>query len=169
MPRDRCGYIHDVSRFPDIGEVCCWRPVWKDSHRCIWHTDATNKPTEAQATLAPVRGERLDGAIVRESNIAGFGVFDECTLINADFTQTDVSETDFTGADLREVTFRDTNVRGATFTRTNLEDTDFHNADLRGARLNQTKLDEVSIIESRLNRATIFGANCLRNAVNADG
>lgn len=157
MLRDRCGYAHDVSQFPDIGEVCCWRPTWEDTERCVWHADAANKPAEALAMLTPAPGERLDGAILRESTVVEFDGCDECTLVDADFAQADVSEIDFTGTDLREATFKGANVRGATFARANLEDADFRNADLRGARLNQAKLDQVNFADSRIDRATVFG------------
>lgn len=157
MTRDRCGYTHDISRFPDIGAVCCWRPVREDAQRCIWHADTASKPTEALASLAPTRGERLDGVIVRESTVAGFDRFRECILVEADFTHADADDAVFTGADLREAMFRNANVRGATFTRANLEDADFRDTDLRGAHLDQAKLDEIDVTDSRINRATQFG------------
>lgn len=153
MSRDRCRYTHDVSRFPDVGEVCCWRPVWEDD-RCVWHADVANKPTDA---FAPVPGDRLDGAIVRRGTVAGLDGLAECTLIEADFTRTDVSETDFTGSDLREATFRDANARDAAFSGANLENAELRDVDLRGARLDQAKVDEVEFTDSRISRATIFG------------
>ena len=157
MARDRCGYTHDVSRFPDIGEACCWRPVWRDGHRCVWHADEANKPTEALVRRVPARGERFDGAIVRESTVTGVEGFGDCTLVDADFTRADASGIDFTGADLREATFRDANVRGTTFTRANLEDADVRDADLRGTRLDRAKLDEINVTDSRVDRNTVFG------------
>lgn len=157
MARDRCGYTHNVSRFPAVGEVCCWRPVWGEHDHCVWHTDVADKSPEALTALAPSPGERLDGAILRESVIAGLDGLVECTLIDAEFTQADVSETDFTGADLREATFRGANARDARFTGANLENATLRSVDLRGAHLDQAKLDEVEFAESRIDRATTFG------------
>lgn len=157
IPSNRCGYSHDVSRFPDVGSSCCWRPVWGDTDRCVWHVDAAKKPVDALALHDPVPGERLEGAIVRESGIAGTVGFSGCVLVDADFAQADVTKTDFADADLREATFRDANARGATFTRANLEDAALRGVDLRDARLDQAKFDEVDFTDSRINRATTFG------------
>lgn len=157
MTRDPCGYTHNVSRFPDVGEACCWRPVWEDHDRCIWHADVADKSLEMLTAHAPSPGERLDGAILRRSIVAGLDGLAKCTLIDAQFIQADVSETDFTGADLREATFRDANARDTIFTRANLEDALLGGADLRGAHLDQAKFDEVEFADSRINRATSFG------------
>jgi hypothetical protein len=153
MARDRCGYTHNVNRFPDVGETCCWRPVWEDAEYCIWHADVADKPAEA-LTSSP--GDRLDGAILRGSDASGLGLA-ECTLIEAEFIRTDISETDFSGADLRETSFRTVNAQHATFSRANLETTLFRGVDLRGARLDQTKLEEVEFIGCHIDRATGFG------------
>lgn len=155
--RDRCGYSHNVSRFPDLGAACCWRPVWDDADRCVWHADAAEKPIEALAARAHARGERLNGAILRESAISGLDGLAGCTLVDADFTRADVSGTDFTEADLRKATFRGATARDGTFTRANLEDAVLRNVDLRGARLDRARLDEVEFTESRIDRETTFG------------
>lgn len=157
MTEDRCGYTHNVSRFPDIGGVCCWRPVWDDHDHCVWHTDVTDKSLEELTALAPSSGERFDGAILQGSVMTELDGLVESTFIDADFTRADVSEIDFTGADLREATFRDANARQTTFTSANLEDTLLRGVDLRGADLVQAQLDEVEFSESRINRATTFG------------
>lgn len=157
MARDRCGYTQNMGRFPDVGEACCWRPVWGDHSHCIWHANVLDKPPEAFTAWAPSPGERLDGAILRGSVLVELEGLIECTLIDAEFAQADVSDIDFTGADLREATFRGANARDATFTRANLEDAVFRDADLRGARFTQAKLDEVEFAESRIDRATTFG------------
>lgn len=157
MARDRCGYTHNVSRFSDVGEACCWRPVWEDAERCVWHADAADKPLEALTALAPAPGERLDGANLRESAISGLDGLVECTLIDAEFTRADVSGIDFTGADLRAATFRGANAQAATFTGANLENTVLRGVDLRGASLDQAKLDEIEFAESRIDRETTFG------------
>lgn len=158
MAQDHCGYTHNVSRFPDVGETCCWRPVWNDTERCVWHADLPEKPPEA---LASTLGKRLDGAILRESLVTELDGLAECTLIGADFTQADVQDTDFTGVDLREATFRGANAREATFVRANLEDAVLRGVDLRGASFDQAKLDEVEFTESRIDRATTFGTQSI--------
>ncbi|RBI59923.1 ion transporter [halophilic archaeon] len=157
VPPDRCGYSPNVSRFPDLGGVCCWRPIWDDANRCVWHADTVDKPADVLATLAPTPGERLDGARLRRSTLSDVDWFVACTLVEADFTQADISATDFTDADLRDATFRDANARGTMFARANLEDAVVRNVDLRGAHFGQAKFDEADFTKSRINRATTFG------------
>ncbi len=46
MPEDRCGYVHDVTAIPNVGETTCWRPTWGDRDRCVWHADEDGKPAK---------------------------------------------------------------------------------------------------------------------------
>lgn len=157
MAERRCGYRHDVSRLPDVGAVCCWRPVWRDYDRCVWHANVEEKSADSLATVPSDPGDRLDGAVFRAASLSNGDTFADCVLIGADFSRADVRGADFRDADLREVTFAGVNAREAAFDGANLEDATMRDADLRGATFVDAKLDEVTIADGRIDRATTFG------------
>lgn len=157
MVEGRCGYTHKVSRYPDTGAVCCWRPVEADADQCVWHTDKDTKSASALETLEPRTGERLDGAVLHGTSLEEVDWFSGSSLIDADFEDTDLINVDFSSADLRNTTFRDANAYGATFDGANLEDARFDDTDLQKASFQDARLKRTEFGTSRIGQRTIFG------------
>lgn len=158
MPVSRCRYEYDASAVEDQGTACCWRPVWDDRNRCLWHANEGGKPRDALEASRPEPGERLDGAILRGVSLSNVTWLRQCTLVGADFTDASLAGVDFTDADLRRATFRDVNAHGATFRRADVEDAIFMFADLRGADFRETRLYRAIFTDVRVNRETQFGS-----------
>ena len=148
METQRCGYVHDANGMTDLGAVCCWRPVWGDRQRCLWHANETGKAREEIERHRPEPGERIDGAVLRGTNLSDADWFAGRRLVGANFAGATLSEADFTDADLRGASFRDADLSGAQFLRAHLENADFRNADL---------LDAV-LVDARFYRALFAGA-----------
>ena len=154
-PSDRCGKtLSKAASHLDVSEMCCWRPVWEDHDRCVWHADVENKPVEALEPMRPRSGEYIDGAILRSATLIEEDWFADCMLVGADFSDADVRDADFSGANLMFATFERTNARYADFSETNVEGAVFRNADLRNATLERTRLDEAVLTEVHINSGT---------------
>ncbi|NHN42658.1 ion transporter [Halorubellus sp. JP-L1] len=156
-PRTRCGYEYDVSAVSGPGAASCWRPVWADHERCIWHANATDKTPAAFAEAHPVRGERLDGAILRGVSLPDVRWFADCSLVGADFTDAALPGACFDDADLRRADFRDADLHGATFVDANVEDALFVYADVRDAAFEGARLYRAVLSDARVNEGTEFG------------
>ncbi|NEU57887.1 pentapeptide repeat-containing protein [Halorussus sp. MSC15.2] len=154
---NRCGHVHEASAVSNLGGVCCWRPVWGDTERCIWHADVAQKPTRVLEDAAPEIGERLDGAIFRDVELSGGkwlagktitdSRFVNCNLENADLSHADLRYSHFEGVDAHDVNLRDSN----------LEHTEFHRTDLRGADLTGAQLHYAVFDNARIDESTTFG------------
>jgi hypothetical protein len=157
IPDNRCGFCFDASTVSGYGETCCWRPVWRDYDRCLWHTDVADKPREEMKELAANENNRLDGTILREISLVGVEWFENCTLLGAKIDGVDMRETDLRNVDLRESRLNDVDARRADFRDANLEDGSFTMTDLRGANLVGTRLDQTVFSNVRVSRSTEFG------------
>lgn len=157
MGQERCNYVSEVAGYPRRGRVCCWRPVYENSDRCIWHADLEHKSIHELEADQPRPGERLDGANLRGLSLYGISFFSECVLVGADFTNTDIRNTDFSGADLRKCSFADSTANNASFVGANMEDTIITDTDLRGANLTDVRLDQATLSSSRIDQDTKFG------------
>jgi hypothetical protein len=153
----RCGFTYDVSTLPDVGETTCWRPVWEDEKRCIWHADRDDKDREDLEELSPCRNGRLDGAIIRKISLDETDWFENCRLIGAELTDVDVRRSSFVSADLREAAFDHVDVRETDFSGANLEDAVFDVCDLRNAVFRNVRLDQSMFSNTRISRGTDFG------------
>lgn len=156
MVDERCGYTARLSGTEDVGEVCCWRPVWGDANRCIWHANETVSADEYRR-YRPEPGERLDGADLRGAALGDSDILAGCSLIGADFTDAVLDHVDLSGTDLRRATFRDADARGASFAGANLHDAVFIFVDLRGANFEGAKLYRAGLTDVRINLDTSFG------------
>ena len=156
MQGDRCGYEHDVGSAVG-GAVCCWRPVWNDGERCLWHADVGGKRATDLAAADPRPGERLDGAALRGVTLVDAGFLAGCHLDDADFANATLSGVDFGGTSLRRANFRGASARDASFEGANLEDATFTSADLRGADFRDARLYRAAFTDVRLDAATAFG------------
>lgn len=150
---------------------CCYRPVWEDRDRCVWHADATEaKPiaellavreTEANRELNASQGqpaELLDEARVPEVAFPGGSDFDSVFFRNGDFTRSSLAESScqhavFAGAELAKSEFRNaeledfdarlSNCQGADFRSAELRNADFFDADLTAAYFAQANAPNV--------------------------
>ncbi|GAB3677405.1 pentapeptide repeat-containing protein [Halopiger thermotolerans] len=155
-PTDRCGHVTTSSGVGDAGAICCYRPTWNETDRCIWHTE-TVVPTPAYEEHAPAAGERLDGANFREATLSGTSFLAGCSLVEADFTDAVLDGADLSGADLRRATFRDVDAHGTSFRGANLHDAAFVFTDLRDADFREARLYRAGLTDVRLNLETEFG------------
>ncbi|MFC4542826.1 pentapeptide repeat-containing protein [Halosolutus amylolyticus] len=155
MSEDRCGYVANISGIGDKGSVCCWRPTWQETDRCIWHTDST-VPAPTYERNRPEDGERLDGADFRQAPLSGSDLLAGCSLVDADFTDATLDSADLSRTDLRRATFRDVDAHGTSFRDANLHDAVFVFADLRSADFRGSRLYRAGLTDVRLNLDTAF-------------
>lgn len=156
MPETRCDYVADVEWLPDRGTAYCWRPVCDGGERCFWHASGP-KTREALDTHRPAPGERLDGADLRNVDLAGADWLRGRSLVGADFSGTTLRGADLSDADLRRATFDGVDARQARFDGANLENATFVAADLREATLDRAKLYRAGFTDVRLDRRSDFG------------
>lgn len=156
MTEKRCRYVTSSSGVDDAGAVCCWRPTWEDTDRCLWHTEAV-VPAAAYERNPPEPSERLDGANFEEASLSETSFLAGRSLVDADFTDAVLDGADLSGADLRRATFRDVDAHGTSFRNANLHDAVFVFADLRGADFRDARLYRTGLTDVRLNLETAFG------------
>ena len=154
---ERCGYTRDVAGLDDVGAVCCWRPVWENRRRCVWHANVREKPVEVLLEGRPEPGERLDGAMLREAALVDVDWLAGCRLIAADFDGATLRGSDLSDADLRGASFQGADLHGTTLAGTNVENADLREADLRGSDLR----------DARMYR-TLFGGALINNDTTLD-
>ena len=150
VPEGRCGFTTDYSMDWEPGNVTCWRSVWEDHDRCIWHADVSEKPSKQLSSARLNIRERLDGAILRETTIVNTISLADCSLFdanleNANFRGVDLSNADLSRAfiyntDLRKADLRNTTLLVAYVLITNLSDSDISYANFRDADLTGTNL-----------------------------
>ncbi|MFB6131451.1 MAG: pentapeptide repeat-containing protein [Salinigranum sp.] len=161
MTSERCGYTWNGAELADVGETCCWRPTWEGRPRCVWHANERDKPRATLESLRPEPGERLDGAVIRGTALAGVEWFRDCRLVGADFTGAVLRGADFTDADVRRASFRDADLADATFVRADLERATFRNADLRSTDLTDARFYRALFTDAVVDNETVFGATTM--------
>lgn len=157
MAPDRCGYTYQTHGHADLGSGCCWRPVWNDRDRCIWHADEEYKPVDELEAAITETDHRLDGAMLTNATLDGVEWLAGMVLLNADLEHVTADESDFSDADLRNANLRGASIRGADLRRVNLEaavlsDTDLNDTDLRDARFH-----EANLTRSYIGHETVLG------------
>ncbi|UPV72789.1 pentapeptide repeat-containing protein [Halorussus limi] len=155
----RCGYTHEASAVTNLGGVCCWRPVWGETDRCIWHADVAQKPSRELENAAPTVGDRLDGAIFRDVELSGSDWLADRTITDARFVNCNLEDTDVSGSDLRYSHFEGVDAQSVNLRGANLEHTEFHRTDLRGADLCGARLHYAVFDNARVDESTNFGDN----------
>lgn len=156
-PESRCGYVYEASTVTGLGAICCWREVWGEEDRCIWHADVAQKPTWVLESAAPDIGERIDGAIFRDVKLSGTDWLAGRTIAGAQFVNTNLDHADLTGTDLRHAHFEEVDAQHATLRATNLEHAEFDRTDLRGASLCEARLHYAVFDRVRIAESTAFG------------
>ncbi|ELZ19404.1 ion transport 2 domain protein [Haloterrigena salina JCM 13891] len=156
MTAQRCRHVTSSSGVDEAGAVCCWRPTWDDTDRCLWHTERV-VPAEEYERNPPEPGERLDGANLEGTMLSGTSFLAGRSLVAADFTDAVLDGADLSEADLRRARFQDVDAHGASFRGANLHDAVFTFADLRGADFREARLYRAGLTDVRLNLETTFG------------
>ncbi|MFC7081395.1 pentapeptide repeat-containing protein [Halorussus caseinilyticus] len=156
---ERCGHTHEASAVTGLGGVCCWRPVWGDTDRCIWHADVAQKPSRQLEETAPTVGERLDGAIFRDVELSDADWPSGLTITDARFVNCNLEGTDLSGTDLRYSQFEGVDAQGVNLRGANLEHAEFDRTDLRGADLCGARLHYAVFDNARIAEETTFGKN----------
>lgn len=140
---------------------CCWRHVWKDTGRCIWHAAIDEKSSEVlvSAYSEERKGSVLDGAVLRGLELKDSLSFLDCRLRGADLREVNLS-----GADLRYTDLSGSNLWGADLSGSNLSGTDFSgasllHADLSGAYLLFADLSETDLTEADFSGAELRGVD----------
>ncbi len=79
-------------------------------------------------------------------------------LVNADFSQQNLTESSFTKANLKNANFQGSNLAGVSFFGANLEDANLAGANLRFATLDSARLVQANLTNAVLEGAFAFGA-----------
>lgn len=181
IPNDRCGFKLEpklvierssvdrdtANRFigfnPDrwystFNVSCCWREVWNDTGRCIWHAEVDDKPIEdlIVARSSEPDPTALDGAFLQNLELDDRLSFQDCRLVSADLSDTGLVGADLWGADLRG-----TALVGADLTDAVLGGASLWSADLLGADLTDALLERADFTGAVLEGADLLGASLL--------
>lgn len=180
VPEGRCGFTKRSSfGHKQASNVTCWRRPWEDYDRCIWHADLENKPAVELADARTSTWERLDGAVLRGTDLKDTVSFANCNLVCSDLTDAILSQADFFKANLQMADLTDTDLHGADLTdaaisKANLTDADLREADLikcglwgadltkadiRGADLSDAYMPDTHLADASVVGAILTGAN----------
>ncbi|MFC4550649.1 MULTISPECIES: pentapeptide repeat-containing protein [Halorussus] len=161
---ERCGYTYEAATLSDLGGVCCWRPTWEDTERCIWHANVPQKPTAALEAATPTLGQRLDGLTLTDVELSDTTWFAGRTLVDAQFVDCNFQDVDFSGSDLRHARFEGVDAQRARFTGANLEHAEFDRTDLRASNLEDARLHYAVFANVRVDESTLFGKRVVYEA-----
>lgn len=163
-PADRCGFTVEYldQEFWSRGDVTCWRPVYENSQRCIWHAKIDNKPLEELRNTNP--GERLDGSYLPDIRFGDLPlVSDHCLdygmLSEFDAVDADLSGASFNLADLSGSNFAHANLQEAELRGTVLADSTFAHTNLKSAHLREACLSNVDITDATVSNSSLPGAS----------
>lgn len=157
----------------EYGLSCCYRPVWNDSGRCVWHAEVDDKPAEILIEHRLSEPECLDGAYLRGADVLPIS-FQDCRLLGADLSGINPAmgvyeheSTEFRGADLR---FAD--LSGSYLVADDFSDADLRYANVSGdtkeggrelslqaSNLSGSNLQKADLSHANLSRANLSGAN----------
>ena len=152
----RCGYVYTG----ETGhESCCYRSVWEESDRCIWHTetgDEDMKPVEElQAMRAPPEIRDLNGGTGPRE------LLDGAELEDVNFPPAvDLAGVSLRDADMAEVTLHRVSMAGADLSDTDLTDSDMRNGDLSGVTCWDSELNDGYFANANLSGAELVEADC---------
>jgi uncharacterized protein YjbI with pentapeptide repeats len=163
---ERCQHTVETEALPDgWSGWCCFRPVWENTGKCIWHSAAPGKPVDDIRSaqdyernwpssfdeLEPVR--RLDEAHLRNLNFGetdskiedsieqgglGWGnhlSLEDCTLFDANFEHSVLDSPRFSNVWFNGASFLEAELNGALFRGCVLDNTDFKHAAIEDGRI----------------------------------
>ena len=171
VPEDRCGYtLSSEEVIGSYSEICCWRPIWEDSDKCIWHANTSEKPAKELIESRSENHERLDGAVLRRVKSHNI-CFKGCSLVSVDFSMSDFAGVDFSNADLRGADFLDSSLDRAIFDGANLSNCNFSDSKLfessvsdaiaLGSNFSNCKLVDSNVQESDFHSVNFTGAKLM--------
>ncbi|SEQ33477.1 pentapeptide repeat-containing protein [Natrinema salaciae] len=158
---------------------CCFREVWQETGRCLWHAETANKPIADLLANRIARPESLDGAYLTGLALKNRISFEGCTLLcaalsdadlsGADFSRATLDYSDFSNADLERAHFRDASLRSTNLLNADLTAADLLRADLSNANLEGAIFANAKLVFSRLSQADLSGTDLSEaNLYNAD-
>lgn len=164
-PLDRCGFV-----WPPDGDAderqrasCCYREIWHEFERCIWHADTDReKPIQELRETRESKSNRLQNHLPREI-LAGAILRDmhltEELMTGVDFRGADFEGSEFTDVYLSYATFSDANLAHVDLTETTASRVSFRVADLTKASLAGLSLYEADFTEATLSETDFTDAN----------
>jgi hypothetical protein len=167
---DRCGYVYTGETG---NESCCYRTVWEDSDRCIWHTEVGDEETKPTPQLREARAppdirelnggtgprELLDGAKLRDVNFPAGADFAGVSVRDADLSEVTLQDADLSGADLSDTTLVDSDLRGADLSEAVCWEVELNDGHLAGANLQGVDLHEADCSDAVFRNANLAEAN----------
>lgn len=160
MTAGKCGYrVSFDYQSKTQREWTCSKPLWQDHDRCIWHANVEEKAV-ADIEAALDRGDtQLDGAVLRGVEAEDPLTFANCSLVEADFRDADLSESRFVECSLQGADFETTNLRLAHFLNGQLENANFRAVEAEGINFDYCEMWNCSITESELVDCHFFNSN----------
>ncbi|MCU4799781.1 pentapeptide repeat-containing protein [Halobacteria archaeon HArc-gm2] len=171
---NRCQHTIDNDDLPeDLGGYCCYRPVWEDQDKCIWHAIQPKKPIEEiRAALRfeswlPEKYTHLSfRSRLDETQLDNFRVEDgesvnisNCTMANSDFSFAEVSPLIFQNVILSGSTFENANLEFCHFQSCILHDVDFQAAQLHNAHCHSSDFQDADLMSASLNGSNLYNTN----------
>lgn len=137
--------------------VCCWRPIWGETDRCIWHAEVDGKPVSELMEARKASPERFDGAYLTDVAVDNQISFNECSffggdLSNSSFWDCDFSSANLAAADASNTVFWDASLSEAYLGESDLAGSNFRWANLSGAKLAAANLEGAEFTDSNLSR-----------------
>jgi uncharacterized protein YjbI with pentapeptide repeats len=131
---------------------CCWRPVWDDTERCIWHAESETRSTDDLIVAQFDEPDRasLDGADFHGLELGNQISFPEFRLTAATFSGADLSNADLWGSDLQDADLSDAELEAADLSNANLRNTNLSGAYLAEADLSGTDLQGADLSNTML-------------------
>lgn len=159
-PADRCGLTVQYfdREFWSRGSVTCWRPVYGDSQRCIWHAEVDSKPLHDLRRHWP--GERLDGSYLPNVRIDDLPGLSNCCLDHSVLNGLEAEEADLSGA-----SFNSADLVGADFSSANLEGVGLRDAVLNDADLSDANIESAHLRESQVEDALFANTNAVDSSL----
>lgn len=151
----RCGYTIETDELPEEhGGWSCWRPEWGGTDKCIWHANKEDKPKEEIKNVRDSAKERLDGAILRNTELRCTISFADCTLIGSDFSGSSLRDVSFKNADMRNSNFSGSSLSDVNLTGVKLQNsqlsTHFFGCDLSNGRIMESDLTRVEFLACKM-------------------
>jgi uncharacterized protein YjbI with pentapeptide repeats len=146
--------LEEFGTLMGAGDVTCWRPVWREHDKCIWHADVDKKPADELANARTGLPERLDYSKLRKVDVTDDLSFSGCNLRNSDMSQSDFKHVDFSRANLSMAELNGTDVARA----------DFSDAELSSAKLIDSKVIRANFDQADMSYANFSKANAAKSS-----
>ena len=157
---DRCNHVTEDEDAPnELGGVSCWRKTWNGADSCIWHAEESNKPTDELVDARLHRSERIDEAYLPQITVGSDIDFKDCTLWQARFNSSRLSNANFAGCYLRSANFDGARINRAHFMDCYANRATFRNIEARGSDFTNASLVHADLSTERRVRGGLVSAN----------